>query len=52
MVGLPYDADNMYGRAKLMGEMTLKACAAEWGMKTASCRYFTVYGPRGKEDMR
>ncbi len=50
MVGPPYDADNMYGWAKLMGEMTLKAYAAEWGMKTASCRYFTVYGPRGKED--
>jgi len=50
MVGPPYDADNMYGWAKLMGEMTLRHYAAEWGMKTASCRYFTVYGPRGKED--
>jgi nucleoside-diphosphate-sugar epimerase len=46
----PYDADNMYGWAKLMNELTLKAYAQEYGMKTASCRYFTVYGPRGKED--
>jgi len=50
MVGPPYDADNMYGWAKLMGEMTLKAYCKEWGMKAASCRYFTVYGERGKED--
>jgi UDP-glucose 4-epimerase len=46
----PYDADNMYGYAKLMGELTLKAFAKEWGMKTASCRYFTVYGERGVEN--
>ncbi|MDQ3877527.1 MAG: NAD-dependent epimerase/dehydratase family protein [Actinomycetota bacterium] len=50
MAGPPYDADNMYGWAKLMGELTLKAYAEEWGIKTASCRYFTVYGERGKED--
>ena len=50
MVGPPYDADNMYGWAKLMAEMTLKAYCKEWGMKAASCRYFTVYGERGKED--
>lgn len=49
-VGPPYEADNMYGWAKLMAEMTLKAFHEEWGMKAASCRYFTVYGPRGKED--
>lgn len=49
-VGPPYDADNMYGWAKLMAEMTLKAYCKEWGMKAASCRYFTVYGERGKED--
>jgi nucleoside-diphosphate-sugar epimerase len=48
--GPPYDSDNIYGWAKLMGEMTLRAYAADWGMKTASCRYFTVYGERGKED--
>jgi nucleoside-diphosphate-sugar epimerase len=46
----PFDADNMYGYAKLMAELSLKAYAAEWGLKAASCRYFTVYGERGKED--
>jgi nucleoside-diphosphate-sugar epimerase len=50
MVGPPYDADNMYGWAKLMGELTLQAYYKEWGMKSASCRYFTVYGPRGHEN--
>jgi nucleoside-diphosphate-sugar epimerase len=50
LVRPPYDADNMYGYAKLMGELTLKAYAQEWGMKTASCRYFTVYGERGVEN--
>lgn len=49
-VGPPYDADNMYGWAKLMAEKTLKAYHDDWGVKTASCRFFTVYGPRGKED--
>ena len=50
MVGPPYDADNMYGWAKLMGEMTLRACSEETGMRSASCRYFTVYGDRGHEN--
>ena len=50
MVGPPYDSDNMYGWAKLMGELTLKAFSKEWGMKTTSCRYFTVYGERGVEN--
>ena len=50
MVGPPYDADNMYGWAKLMGEMTLRAFAKDHGMKAASCRYFTVYGNRGHEN--
>ena len=50
MVGPPYDADNMYGWAKLMGEMALRSYCQEWGMKGVSCRYFTVYGERGKED--
>ncbi len=49
-VGPPYDADNMYGWAKLMSELTLKAYYKEYGLKTASCRYFTVYGPRGVEN--
>jgi nucleoside-diphosphate-sugar epimerase len=48
--GPPYDADNMYGWAKLMAEMTLKAYYSERGMKSASCRYFTVYGERGHEN--
>ncbi len=50
MVGPPYDADNMYGWAKLMGELTLKSYYNQFGMKSASCRYFTVYGPRGVEN--
>ena len=50
MVGPPYDADSMYGWAKLMGEMTLRAFHRDWGMKSASLRYFTVYGPRGVEN--
>ncbi len=50
MVGPPYDADNLYGWAKLMGELTLKAYYREHGMRSASCRYFTVYGPRGVEN--
>ncbi len=50
MVGPPCDADNMYGWAKLMGELTLRAFYKDWGMKSASCRYFTVYGERGHEN--
>ncbi len=50
LVGPPYHADNMYGWSKLMGEMTLKAYHADWRIKTASCRFFTVYGKRGLEN--
>lgn len=50
MVGPPYDADNTYGWAKLMGEITLRAYYKDWGMKSVSCRYFTVYGERGVEN--
>ena len=50
MVRPPHDADNMYGWAKLMGEYTLQAYHQEHGLKAASCRYFTVYGPRGVEN--
>jgi nucleoside-diphosphate-sugar epimerase len=46
----PNDADNTYGWAKLMGEFTLQAYAKEHGIGAASCRYFTVYGPRGVEN--
>jgi nucleoside-diphosphate-sugar epimerase len=50
LVKPPHDADNLYGWAKLMAELTLQAYHREYGMKTASCRYFTVYGPRGVEN--
>ena len=50
MVGPPYDADNMYGWAKLMTEMTLRAYYKDSGFRSASCRFFTVYGERGVEN--
>jgi nucleoside-diphosphate-sugar epimerase len=50
MVGPPYEADGMYGWAKLMGELTLKAYYRDFGMKSVSCRFFTVYGERGVEN--
>src|SRR5271157_2777017 len=46
----PHDADNMYGWAKLMAELTLQAYHREFKLGAASCRYFTVYGPRGVEN--
>src|SRR5438034_1419435 len=48
----PNDADNTYGWAKLMGEFTLQAYAKEHGLRGASCRYFTVYGPRDRKSTR
>jgi nucleoside-diphosphate-sugar epimerase len=50
MVGPPYDADNMYGWAKLMTELTLQAYHRDFGLRAASCRFFTVYGERGVEN--
>lgn len=50
MVTPPYEADDLYGWAKLMAELTLKAYHQQNGMSTASCRYFTVYGPRCTEN--
>lgn len=50
MVGPPYDADNTYGWAKLMAEVTLRAYYKDFGFKSASCRFFTVYGERGVEN--
>lgn len=50
MVKPPYEADDLYGWAKLMAELTLKAYYEQYGMKSASCRYFTVYGPRCGEN--
>lgn len=38
-------SDNLYGFAKLMGEMQCKVFHSEKGMKTSACRYLTVYGP-------
>lgn len=49
-VGPPFDADNMYGWAKLMGELSLRAYYRDWGMNSVSLRYFTVYGPRCSEN--
>lgn len=46
----PHEADNLYGWAKLMGELTLRAYSKQGGLKSVSCRYFTVYGPRGVEN--
>ena len=42
-------ADLEYGWAKLMGEMGLRAYHKEYGMKAASVRIFTAYGPRENE---
>jgi nucleoside-diphosphate-sugar epimerase len=38
-------SDNLYGFAKLMGEMQLLALHQEHGFKSSVCRYLTVYGP-------
>lgn len=50
LVGPPYEPDGMYGMAKLAGELTLAAMRREHGLPSASCRLFTVYGPRGVEN--
>ncbi len=44
--GPPWEADDLYGWAKLMGEFTLRAYYEEYGQRSAVCRLFTVYGPR------
>lgn len=49
LVRPPYDADNLYGWAKLMGELVLRAYCDERKLKGASLRYFTAYGPRCPE---
>ena len=38
-------SDNLYGFAKLMGELQCVVYHQEKGMKTSACRYLTVYGP-------
>ena len=49
MVRPPYQADDLYGWAKLMGELSLRAYYRDHGFKSASLRYFTVYGERCTE---
>jgi nucleoside-diphosphate-sugar epimerase len=46
LVKPPYEADDMYGWAKLMAELTLRTYHADHGFKCASLRYFTAYGER------
>jgi nucleoside-diphosphate-sugar epimerase len=50
LVRPPYDADNLYGWAKLMCELTLQAYHRDYGFKCASLRYFTAYGERCLEN--
>jgi nucleoside-diphosphate-sugar epimerase len=42
-------SDGEYGWAKLMGEMALRAYHKQYGLKSVSCRLFTVYGERENE---
>jgi nucleoside-diphosphate-sugar epimerase len=46
LVKPPYEADDMYGWAKLMAELSLRAYHKEMGLNCASVRYFTAYGER------
>lgn len=39
------NADKEYGWAKVMGELTLNAYNKQYGLKGASTRYVTAYGP-------
>ncbi len=43
------NADQEYGWAKLMGELTLKAYYKQYGLKSSITRYVTAYGP-GEND--
>ena len=45
-----YQPDGLYGEAKLAGEHTLAEMYHEYGIESAACRFFTVYGPRAKEN--
>jgi len=49
MVKPPYQADDLYGWAKLMAELTLQAYYRDYDFKSVSLRYFTVYGERCTE---
>lgn len=46
LVTPPYQADDMYGWAKLMTELSLKAYHQDYGFRCVSLRYFTAYGER------
>lgn len=46
LVQPPYEADGMYGWAKLMAELTLRACHERYGLHCVSARYFTAFGER------
>jgi nucleoside-diphosphate-sugar epimerase len=50
LVKPPFNADNLYGWAKLMAEETLRAYHADYGFACASLRYFTAYGERCLEN--
>ncbi|HKJ03266.1 MAG TPA: NAD-dependent epimerase/dehydratase family protein [Longimicrobiales bacterium] len=50
LVKPPFNADNLYGWAKLMAELTLRAYHEDYGMHCASLRYFTAYGERCLEN--
>lgn len=50
LVGPPYAPDGLYGHAKLLGELTLKALHKAAGLKSGIGRGFTIYGPRGLEN--
>ncbi len=50
LVKPPYNADDLYGWAKLMAELTLQAYHKDYGFKCASLRYFTAYGERCLEN--
>lgn len=50
MAGPPYEPDNVYGLAKLSAEIQLRAYARDFGLKSAVCRFFHVYGPRMVEN--
>ena len=47
----PTHPHSPYGVTKLAAEHLCSLYAANWGLPTASLRYFTVYGPRQRPDM-
>ena len=40
-----------YAATKRAGELVLEALAPHWGLRVASLRFFTVYGPRQRPDL-